>query len=324
MFGFRTADDLIEEKCRLRLPTSNRRFRKTGRGAISRRPREIVDLDHCRTTNLNRAPRSPGSSGAPALLVSVRNAAEAVAALEGGCEILDIKDPSRGPLGMAASDEIAAIVTARNAVSNSVPVSAALGELHEWEETTPVPRLGPGISFLKFGTSRLSAHHDLCRAFASFRSRFVAQSNAGEFDVARRGWIAVAYADWQAAKAPPPRVVAEGAIAAGCEGVLIDTYDKSSGGLFDALSILELKECAAIVRQAGKAFALAGRLRIDDVERAIDLRPDIIGIRSAACRQGRRDLEIDADAVRQFRQGLAPAGGKALRGSQLSCGNRSD
>lgn len=266
-----------------------------------------MELDLCRTTNFDCALRFPDSSkqGIPALLVSVRNADEAMAALDGGCDILDIKDPSRGPLGMAASDEIAAIVAARNAMSSSVPVSAALGELHEWDETTPVPRLGAGISFLKFGTSHLTPHCDLRRVFASFRSWFAAQSSIGETDAARWGWIAVAYADWQAAGAPLPRLVAEAAIAAGCEGVLIDTYDKASGGLFDALSIRELKECAAIVRQAGKAFALAGRLRIDDVERAIDLRPDIIGIRSAACRQGRRDLEIDADAVRQFRQGLA-------------------
>ena len=36
------------------------------------------------------------------LLVSVRNVEEALAALEGGASLIDVKEPSRGPLGRAA------------------------------------------------------------------------------------------------------------------------------------------------------------------------------------------------------------------------------
>ena len=51
------------------------------------------------TESISETPHSRFSS--PQLLVSVRSAGEAVDALAGGCQILDVKDPSRGSLGRA-------------------------------------------------------------------------------------------------------------------------------------------------------------------------------------------------------------------------------
>ncbi len=62
------------------------------------------------------------------LLVSVRDAAEAAASLAGGADLIDVKEPARGPLGRADAATIAAVV---QAVGGRVPVSAALGELRE-------------------------------------------------------------------------------------------------------------------------------------------------------------------------------------------------
>ena len=44
------------------------------------------------------------------LLVSVRSAAEAEAALLGGADVIDVKEPDRGPLGRADDAVIAAVV----------------------------------------------------------------------------------------------------------------------------------------------------------------------------------------------------------------------
>src|SRR5262249_54204912 len=62
------------------------------------------------------------------LLVSVRSAAEAVSALDGGADIIDIKEPERGSLGRADNATMTAIL---DAVSGRKPVSAACGELLE-------------------------------------------------------------------------------------------------------------------------------------------------------------------------------------------------
>ena len=60
------------------------------------------------------------------LLVSVRNAAEATEALAGGASIIDVKEPSRGPLGRADADVTAAIA---EAVAGRAPLTVACGEL---------------------------------------------------------------------------------------------------------------------------------------------------------------------------------------------------
>ena len=46
------------------------------------------------------------------LLVSVADAADAVAAIEGGADIIDAKDPSRGPLGPVSAAALDAILAA--------------------------------------------------------------------------------------------------------------------------------------------------------------------------------------------------------------------
>src|SRR5438445_778047 len=46
----------------------------------------------------------------PGLLVSVVSAEEAEVALNAGVDLIDVKDPSRGPLGMAHHETVAAVL----------------------------------------------------------------------------------------------------------------------------------------------------------------------------------------------------------------------
>src|SRR5579862_6952688 len=67
------------------------------------------------------------------LLVSVADAADATAAIDGGADIIDAKDPARGPLGPVSAEALAAIIAS---VDGRRPVSAALDE-----HTNGLPRL---------------------------------------------------------------------------------------------------------------------------------------------------------------------------------------
>ena len=68
------------------------------------------------------------------LLVSVRNADEAVAAVRGGAHIIDVKEPHQGSLGCATPEVIVAIAEAIREVNDTqLPLSLALGELPEWQ-----------------------------------------------------------------------------------------------------------------------------------------------------------------------------------------------
>src|SRR3954454_6660925 len=83
------------------------------------------------------------------LLVSVRSADEARAAVAGGATIVDVKEPDRGPLGCAGAATWRAV---RRVVPATVPVSVALGELGDWEEQAiPSTADWAGLAYRKVG-----------------------------------------------------------------------------------------------------------------------------------------------------------------------------
>src|SRR6266496_2650971 len=104
--------------------------------------------------------KSKLSNETPGLLVSVRSVAEALTALAGGADVIDVKEPSRGSLGAADDDTISAVV---RAVNGRAPVSAALGELVDLIGS-PIgdgtPTLVDGVSLFKIGLARCRALND--------------------------------------------------------------------------------------------------------------------------------------------------------------------
>ncbi|MFM7290084.1 MAG: (5-formylfuran-3-yl)methyl phosphate synthase, partial [Planctomycetia bacterium] len=76
------------------------------------------------------------------LLVSVRDAAEAAAAVEGGAAIIDVKEPRRGSLGPAEPEAIAAVA---EVVGAGRPWTMACGELGGMSAAGPGRVSGAGI-----------------------------------------------------------------------------------------------------------------------------------------------------------------------------------
>src|SRR5262245_58070807 len=101
----------------------------------------------------------------PGLLVSVRSADEALAAVAGGADVIDIKEPNRGPLGAADHQTIADIV---RAVDNRAPVTAAMGELVDLLPMLSTNRCEPmpaGVALAKIGLSQ-------CRSLNNWRAHW--------------------------------------------------------------------------------------------------------------------------------------------------------
>ena len=124
------------------------------------------------------------------LLVSVRNAAEAAAALAGGADIIDAKEPLNGPLGTVSSRELQAIIMA---VGRAAPVSAALGDAQE-DDLAGRARAAchAGVAYVKIG-------------FAAMRGPGLAghvRNTARAVHPAPL--VLVAYADFDVATAPAP------------------------------------------------------------------------------------------------------------------------
>ena len=109
------------------------------------------------------------------LLVSVSNPLEALAAIEGGADIIDAKDPQRGPLGPVTAEMLIRI---SDACRERAPLTAALGDAS----------LEPDVA--AFAARFASAGADLVKlGFAGMQSEYGDKSalrDAGRIRGARR------------------------------------------------------------------------------------------------------------------------------------------
>lgn len=222
----------------------------------------------------------------PSLLVSVRSAAEARAALEGGAALIDVKEPSRGSLGRATRATIQAVLAE---VKGRRPVSAALGEL----ATEPdLPEVA-GLAHVKWGLAGLGSSPDWPRMLARALDRL------HEVHPRCQGVVA-AYADWRRAQAPPL-----GAIWAFVQDrpnvvLLVDTCVKDGRTLLDWLPIHEVLRLCARCRGEGVRIALAGSLGQAEIQELLPAAPDWFAVRGAVCRAGDRAGVIDRERVAEL------------------------
>lgn len=217
------------------------------------------------------------------LLVSVRSGAEAKAAADAGAHIIDVKEPVRGPLGRADRSVWADVLAA---VSAATPVSVALGELSEWlGPNPPCPGDWGRLSFRKLGLAGVGPRWE--EDWARLRREL------GDGPK----WVAVVYADWQAAAAPCPDRVLDAAFETEeCAGVLFDTWDKASASPIDG----SWRHFFDRARRARRFTALAGRVDLAALTRLSPLRADLIAVRGAACFGGDRLSAIDPARVAEL------------------------
>lgn len=246
----------------------------------------------------------------PWLLVSVRDVKEAEAALAGGCDILDLKEPKNGPLGMVSPAIIHKIVEAVRKKSKTLPISVAVGELSDWTNLKKIPTLPAGVTYVKVGTAKVGKDAAWPEQWKAIRKQFESNSKA------KFRWVAVAYADWRAAGAPSPTAIVDAVLeesnskAGGCVGVLFDTWAKQGRSLWEWISRADLRRHAEALHQGGRLVALAGGLGCDKLDGLPLLEPDIVGIRSAACKDGQRSGVVVKEAVSAFRACLTVASKK--------------
>jgi uncharacterized protein (UPF0264 family) len=225
------------------------------------------------------------------LLVSVTSTFDAEAALAGGADLIDAKDPTAGALGAVSLDQFHRIVCA---VAGARPVTAALGDASDEAEVESSARAfaAAGAAFVKIGFAGIDAADRVRRLVAA-----VARGVKGGFTTAV---VAAAYADADRARTISPRVLVDVAARAGAAGVLLDTFDKGSGGLRDLLAPRALSAWVASAHDAGLFAALAGKLTASDLACVRDAGADIAGVRGAAC-EGGRSGRVTADRVRLLR-----------------------
>ena len=224
------------------------------------------------------------------LLVSVRSAVEAEAALAGGAALIDVKEPARGALGRA---DDAIIVEVVRVVAGRAPVSAALGELRDIPHDN-MPSCLSSLAFVKCGLAGCSIDDGY-----DWRSELDAMGRAP------CRMAAVAYADWRRARAPSPDDVCAFVCQRPGWGLLLDTWSKDGLTLLDWMSRVEVDHLCRVCHNAGAPIALAGSLGRSLIRTLKPTAPDWFAVRGAACQGLQRNAAIDADKVRELAELVA-------------------
>ncbi|WP_206453142.1 (5-formylfuran-3-yl)methyl phosphate synthase [Aurantimonas marina] len=222
------------------------------------------------------------------LLASVTGPEEAEIVIEGGADLVDLKDPAKGALGAVPPAVLDATL---RAVAGRRPVSAVAGDLP----------MEPAVVRREV-EARAAADYVKIGLFPASREARLAVIAALREPASRARLIAVFFADGDPDFTLLP-VLAE----AGFAGAMIDTIGKSSGRLLKHLSLVELSDFVATARRLELMTGLAGSLEPPDVPRLAVLKPDYLGFRGALT-AGPRDGPVDLQAVRAIRA-LIPAGG---------------
>lgn len=217
------------------------------------------------------------------LLVSVRDIDEARLALDAGVGLLDVKEPRLGSLGAA---EIGTIDAISKLALGRCLVSAALGEL-DGGAAERAARVPAGVAYAKIGLAGMNSYDDWESRWADALGRLPRETAA----------VAVAYADAEHAQSPSAGEIIEAAAGHGCAAALVDTFDKSCGGLLDHWSAAQIRQFVNRVQSHGILTVLAGSLDLHSLATAVACRPDYVAVRGAVC-SGERTAALDASRLR--------------------------
>lgn len=230
------------------------------------------------------------------LLVSVRDAGEARAALAGGADIIDAKEPALGPLAPVSPAMLQSICTS---VPVAVALSVALGEAE------PVA-LGALLASVAPLQRRVALYFKAAVTSAvpeDAAEGTIAACRLLEKRPDRAGLVIARYVDQPSDAEQLSRWIAVAAYA-GARGLLLDTSRKDGPCLFGSV---DPRALAAFRREAARRgiwLALAGRVTLAHLAQVAVVRPAVLGVRGAVCEGGRAGT-LSSARVAALRDALA-------------------
>jgi len=231
------------------------------------------------------------------LLVSVLDPFEAREAFLGGADIVDVKRPSEGSLGACPPRVIREV---REALPSTVEVSAAIGDFPDLPGSASLAALGAavaGASYVKVG---VYGPRTVASAFKLLKEVKEAVREAGT----NVKVVAASYADYARCGCLSPWEVLEAARRADVEVWMVDTKVKDGS---PSLSFLSPHVLARLVEEAhdhGLKAAIAGSLNLKHLDIVKELKADVVGFRTAACRGDRVNGRVERWLVEELKRRL--------------------
>ncbi|MEM4506161.1 MAG: (5-formylfuran-3-yl)methyl phosphate synthase [Ignisphaera sp.] len=228
------------------------------------------------------------------LLVSIKDANEVEDAILGGADIIDVKDPSTGSLGLP---EFAVLKDVVNIVKSysSKEVSMALGDISGYCKK---------LSYVAFSASMLNV--DYLKLGIALKDideikRIIMSVSEAIDSLSRPKLVVVGYADFRYEGFIEPTVLIDIAIATKVQGVMIDTFRKNGINTFNLLTIDYLRNFVTFAHNQGLLAAIAGGINMEHLPLCAKLGFDVVGVRGAVC-VGKRTDRISRERVKLFKE----------------------
>ena len=155
----------------------------------------------------------------------------------------------------------------------------------------------PPLAFFKLGLAGMRHEKNWRRIWEQARDQIFECCPQG---MPRPGWIAVAYADEEAAAAPPVEEIVEAAISSQCAGVLFDTSAKTGKRLTELVPLSRMQKLLNRLHEYRLLGAVAGQLHVSDLAVLRAAGADIAAFRSAVCRERNRTAELDLEMLQRL------------------------
>jgi uncharacterized protein (UPF0264 family) len=210
------------------------------------------------------------------LLISPKNEQEAIEAIAGGADIIDVKNPEEGPLGAIFPWVTKRI---RQVTPPNIEVSCTLGEAPTVPGSMALAALGAattGVNYIKAGLYGLKTPEE-----AVYLMQNVTKA-AKEYNPLIKV-VASGYADAARISTVDPLLVPKIAHEAQADIAMLDTAIKDGKSLLTFLTKTQLRRFVEAAHNYGLKAALAGSLQKDELPLVYALGADFAGVRGAAC-----------------------------------------
>ena len=229
------------------------------------------------------------------LLISPINSEEALEAIEGGADIIDVKNPKEGSLGANFPWVIKNI---REITPSGMHVSATLGDVPYKPGTVSLAAAGAvvsGADYIKVGLYGTKNYDEALEVMENV------VKSVKEFDD-NALVVASGYADAHRVGAIDPMEIPRVAAESGADLAMVDTAVKDGKTLFDFMDKNKLIEFHKNIHEYGLKSALAGSIKKEQLRLLYDIGCDVVGIRGAACTGGDRNKgTINRTAVMELK-----------------------
>jgi len=228
------------------------------------------------------------------LLISPTDREEALEAIKGGADIIDVKNPAEGSLGANFPWIISEI---RGLLPEGIELSATIGDFPNLPGTASLAALGVaslGVNYVKIGLYGVNSMDDALR-LASSAVRAVKNSYP------KTKVVIAGYADYKRIDSIQADLIPSVAKESKADIAMLDTAVKDGTNLFNFMNPEELSKFVQDVHNSGIGVALGGSLAREHIESLSSIGVDVIGIRGAACQNSDRQGRIRAELVSELK-----------------------